>query len=268
MAGLSLSLLLVVGLVAWVALDDDPYVAPTRHARGPDRGPSARGRGPERARGGGGRRAAGRGRRTLADPDDEQAREQLADLVENARGARVDDFTLRYVDELGAVADDGVWQAAVDTTWAFRGFDRAPAMSEVRFGFRVSGDHVVVTSIGGGDRRSPLWMTAPLEIDRGPDTLVLVGGDAREADAYAARARAAVPVVRAVLPGWKPRLVVEVPPTRGGPERGAGQRAGGVRPDRRRHVHHGRVRSPRTRRCTSSSTRRSSAASSRAERRW
>ena len=30
---------------------------------------------------------------------------------------------------------------------------------------------------------------------------------------YAARARAAVPVVRAVLTGWKPRLVVEVPPT-------------------------------------------------------
>ncbi len=114
-------------------------------------------------------------------------------------GARVDDFTLRYVDELGAVSDDGVWQAAVDTTWAFRGFDRAPAMSEVRFGFRVSGDHVVVTSIGGGDRRSPLWMTTPLEIDRGPDTLVLVGGDARETDTYAARARAAVPVVREVL---------------------------------------------------------------------
>jgi hypothetical protein len=86
-------------------------------------------------------------------------------------------------------------------------------MSEVRFGFRVTGDHVVVTSIGGGDRRSPLWMTTPLEVRRGPDTLVLVAGDAREADTYAARARAAVPAVRAVLPDWKPRLVVEVPPT-------------------------------------------------------
>ena len=53
----------------------------------------------------------------------------------------------------------------------------------MRFGFRVDDDRVVVTSVGGGDRRSPLWMTTPLEIvRRDADTLVLVGGDAREAD--------------------------------------------------------------------------------------
>jgi hypothetical protein len=211
-AGLSLSLLLVVGLVAWVALDDDEYVAPspTREAR--TAAPALAGEALSALEDAvAARRPADA--EELADPDDDQAVAQLTELVENATAAHVGDFTLRYVDELGAVDDDGGWQAAVDATWAFRGFDRAPAMSEVRFGFRLTDGHVVVTSIGGGDRRSPLWMTEPLEVRRGPDTLVLVAGDAREADTYAARARAAVPVVRAVLPDWKPRLVVEVPAT-------------------------------------------------------
>jgi hypothetical protein len=56
-------------------------------------------------------------------------------------------------------------------------------------------------------------MTTPLTVRRDAGTLVLVGGGAGEADEFAALAQAAVPAVRAVLPRWKPRLVVEVPPT-------------------------------------------------------
>jgi hypothetical protein len=211
-AGLSLSLLLVVGLVSWLALRDDTYVAPA-----PDQAP--RTAAPALA----GETlsslvdAVDSGRpaqaERLAAPDDAHARGELAALVENARAAHVDDFSLRYVDELGAVAGDGSWSAAVDTSWAFHGFDRAPALAEVRFGFRVDDDRVYVTSIGGGDRRSPLWMTAPLEVRRDSSTLVLVGLGSRTADRYAALAERAVPVVRAVLPRWRPRLVVEVPPS-------------------------------------------------------
>jgi hypothetical protein len=120
---------------------------------------------------------------------------------------------LRYVDELVGVAEDGTWQAAVDTAWGFAGFDSAPALAEVRFGFRVEDDRALITSIGGGDRRSPLWMTTPLEVRRDAGRLVLVGEGARAADRFAALADRAVPAVRAVLPNWKPRLVVEVPPT-------------------------------------------------------
>ncbi len=103
-AGLSLSLLLVVGLVAWVALDDDPYVAPTPTPEARTAAPALAGealRALEEAVAD--RRPADA--EELADPDDEQARDQLADLVENATAARVDDFTLRYVDELGAVGE-------------------------------------------------------------------------------------------------------------------------------------------------------------------
>ena len=149
----------------------------------------------------------------LADADDNAARDQLVALAENAASAEVADFSLRYVDELGGVAEDGTWQAAVDTSWAFRGFDPTPALAEVRFGFRVDGDRAVITSVGGGDRRSPLWMTTPLVVRRDAGTLVLVAGDAREADRFEALAQAAVPAVHGVLPRWRPRLVVEVPPT-------------------------------------------------------
>ena len=151
MAGLSLSLLLVVGLLAWVVLDDDPYVAHgAADDAGPDRGPGARRRGAQRPRGRGRWRASAerrrrpRGRRRRAAPAT-----SWSPWSRTPRRREVDDFSLRYVDELGAVAEDGTWQAAVDTSWAFRGFDQAPALAEVRFGFRVDGDRAVITS----DRR-------------------------------------------------------------------------------------------------------------------
>jgi hypothetical protein len=50
-----------------------------------------------------------------------------------------------------------------------------------------------------------------VQVRRTPDTLVLAAGSSAQADAYARRAAAAVPVVRRVLPAWRPRLVVEVP---------------------------------------------------------
>ena len=67
-----------------------------------------------------------------------------------------------------------------------------------------------ITSFGGGDRRSPLWLTGPLEVRRSADTLVVATTCGRAAW-YAGRAEAAVPVVRAVLPQWRRELVVEVP---------------------------------------------------------
>ena len=209
-AGLSLSLVTAVGLVAWVLLDEPTYVAPTP----PDSVVSAQpgeasavladleraveARDPEAAE-------------TLAAPGDAGSRALLGAVVDNARELRVEDFTLRYVDEIGAVSASGAWEGAVDVTWTFSGFDRAPAQSEVGFRFRTVDGEVYLDSVGGGERRLPLWLSGDVEVRRTPGTLVLVDGTGVEAARYARLARAAVPVVRTVLPSWRTGLVVEVP---------------------------------------------------------
>ena len=139
----------------------------------------------------------------------------LSAVVANADALDVAQFTLRYVDETSAVAADGRWTAAVDMTWQFRGFDREPVREEVLVGFDASGDGATLTGIGGGDRRTPLWLSEPLEVRRSADTLVLVAGSAEAADSYARQAQKAVPAVRRVLPAWPGGLVVEVPGSAG-----------------------------------------------------
>ena len=210
MTVLSLTLVAAVGLVAWVLLDDSTYVAPTPSDSVPTAQPgrasavladferAVEARDPAAAE-------------SLAAPGDGESRELLGALVDNARALRVKDFTLRYVDELGAVSASGAWDGAVDATWTFAGFDRAPARSEVGFRFRTVDGEVYLDSVGGGGRRLPLWLSGEVEVRRTPGTLVIVDGTARSAARYARLARGAVPVVRQVLPSWRTGLVVEVP---------------------------------------------------------
>ncbi len=150
--------------------------------------------------------------RDLAPEGDESAADLLAAVVANAEEARVDDFSLRYVDDTGARPEGGGWSAAVDAAWRFDGFDDRPGRSEVAVGFRAEGDDVAITGIGGQGLRTPVWMSGPLEVRRTPTTLVLAG-DAAQAGRYARVARRAVPVVRRVKEDWDGRLVVEVPAT-------------------------------------------------------
>jgi hypothetical protein len=139
----------------------------------------------------------------------------LRTVVANATALHVADFTLRYVDETSSTSAEGAWTAAVDMTWRFAGFDREPVHEEVLVEFDATGSGATLTGLGGGDRRTPLWLSAPLEVRRGADTLVLVAGAAGEADSIARQATAAVPAVRAVLPAWRGGLVVEVPASAG-----------------------------------------------------
>jgi hypothetical protein len=134
-------------------------------------------------------------------------------VLDNARALHVRDFSARYVDEdpsLTASLPSGQWAAAVDTTWQFGGFDQRPSHTEVTFVFAVEDGRAVVVDAGGGARRTPLWLTGPLDVRTAPGTLVAVAGDTG-ARAYLAYAREAVTVVRRVLPGWRGKLVVEVP---------------------------------------------------------
>ena len=134
-------------------------------------------------------------------------------VVRNGQALRVAGFSLRYVDEAGGVAPDGAWSRRAEATWRFAGFDRRAERLEVRVRFAPRGGHLRIAGFGGGDRRSPLWLSGPVEVRRTPDTLVLVAGTPAEADRVAALARTAVPQVRRVLPGWTRDLVVEVPAT-------------------------------------------------------
>jgi hypothetical protein len=219
LGGALTALVVVVALVTWLLVRSEPYVAPTPTGTVPtaDPGGAARAlRGLEDAVTAGDPDAV----RALAPPGDSGAGDLLADVVGNAGELRVEEFTARYVDAVGAVDPAGRWQGAVDMTWRFGGFDAEPVHEEVLVTFQVEGDGrddaVGIAGLGGGDRRSPLWLSGPLEVRRSERSLVLVAGSAAEADLVAGRADAAVPVVQQVLPEWPGRLVVEVPASEAG----------------------------------------------------
>jgi hypothetical protein len=142
---------------------------------------------------------------------DAGARADLAGIVRNGHSLHVVDFSLRYVGTSGAVAADGAWSADVATTWRFAGFDDRMERMEVRVGFAPTGGRLRISRIGGGDERSPLWLSGPLQVRRGAHSMVLVAGSAALADTMAVLAQRAVPQVRRVLPDWHGGLVVEVP---------------------------------------------------------
>ncbi len=210
MAGLSLFLAVAVGLVVWLTHRDPTYHAPLRtpatapaasaEATGLLRDLQAAVRRGDAAQGA--RLGAGAG-----------ASRTLAGVVRNGRALHVRGFSLRYVDQAGGVAPDGAFTAYVHASWRFGGFDPGPERMEVRVRFAPRDGHLAVAGIGGGDRRSPLWLSGPVQVRRSPGVLVVVQGDAAEADRVAGLARTAVPQVRRVLPGWGGRLVVEVPAT-------------------------------------------------------
>lgn len=209
-AGFSLSLLLIVGTLAWVVARPDTYVVPKRETTTNAVEPALAARALQEFAEAIDQ-ADGEAAAALAPADDAVTAKLLRAVAENSSSLRVGDFALRYVDEVGAVNADGSWQAAVDTTWRFDGFDPKPARAEVLFGFVAQDGRVALSSIGGGDRRTPIWMTGPVQVRRTAQTLVLAVGSSELATQYARRAEAAIPIVRRVLTRWRPRLVVEVP---------------------------------------------------------
>ena len=204
--------LAVVAAVAWLAFRPEEYVASPAEVRssGPEPAAAAQAlRSLEDAVAAGDHDTAV----GLAPPSEPAAAALLGAVVDNAAALRVRDFTLRYVDETSGTSEDGRWDAAVDMSWRFAGFDQVPVREEVLVSFAsdADGGGVRIAGFGGGDRRSPVWLSGLVQVRRTAQTLVLVAGDAASADGYAERATRAVPVVRRVLPDWPGRLVVEVP---------------------------------------------------------
>jgi hypothetical protein len=221
--GLSLFLAVAIGVVVWLTRHDSTYHAPLDRPSGPRADPSAATSLLGDLQAAVRRHDAAAGARLGADSS---ARAVLRGVVRNGRALHVTDFSLRYIDTTGAVTATGSWSADVATTWRFAGFDQRPEHLEVRIGFARAGDRLRISGIGGGDRRSPLWLSGPLQVRRTPTSMVLVDASAARADAFAALAQRAVPQVRRVLPGWSGGLVVEVPRSEGALDSALGADAG------------------------------------------
>ena len=147
----------------------------------------------------------------------------------------VEDFALRYVDEAGArLGSRRTWAAAVETTWRFAGFDRAPPAPRSASVSVAGTAAVAIVDVGGGDLPTPLWLTGPLDVRRTADTCSSIDrpGGGRP---YARLARRAVPVVLRVLPEWRPAWSWRCPASAGGLDGAAGRRSGRVRRHRRGH---------------------------------
>lgn len=223
MVGLSLFLALAVGVVAWVSTRHTTYHAPLAGRPAPqvdqtgattlldDLQSAVRRRDAAAARGLG---------------DDRRSRAELVGVVRNARALHVTDFSLRYISSSDAVAPDGTWSADVATTWRFAGYDRRDVRLEVRVRFALLHGRLRVAGIGGGARRSPVWLSGRVAVRRGGHSLVLVHGRSAQADDLAGLARRAVRQVRQVLVHWPGGLVVEVPASKLGLEAALDARPG------------------------------------------
>ncbi len=209
LTGALTAVVVVVALVTYLLVRSEPYVAATPTGGTPQPDPTGAAHALRSLASALSSRDASAAD-ALAPADDPAAGDLLTAVVANADALHVEDFTARYVDDVSAVDPAGRWEAAVDLGWRFDGFDLTPVHEEVLVGFETHGGEVAITSFGGGDRRSPLWLSGPLEVRRS-DTSLVLATTAADADLLAGRAAAAVPVVRDVLPRWDGRLVVEVP---------------------------------------------------------
>jgi hypothetical protein len=206
--GLSLFLVAAIGVLVWLTKHDSTYHAPL------DKHPAPHADAPAASRLLDALRSAVRHRDAAAGAalgSSTSERRDLGGVVRNAGALHVTAFSLRYVDQIGAVTAGGTWSADVATAWRFAGFDRRTEHLETRVSFAPAAGRLRIAGIGGGGRRSPLWLRGPVQVRRSAHSMVLVAGSAARADRFAALARHAVPQVRSVLPQWPGGLVLEVP---------------------------------------------------------
>ena len=223
MVGLASVLVLTVGTLAWLAVRTPTHHSPLggAAARQP---PSARAATLLHGLVGAVRRNdPGAATRLGATP---VSRRTLRGVIRNGAELHVSGLSLRYVDEVGGVSAEGAFAADVQASWRFAGFDRRPERMDVRIRFAEHGGRLGISGLGGGGRRTPLWLTRPVRVRRTATSLELVDGSNHEADRVAALARTAVPQVRGVLPRWPGGLVLEVPSTQQGLERAVDARPG------------------------------------------
>ncbi len=155
----------------------------------------------------------------LAAPGSGPARRELANILANVRALDIEGLTMRYVDEdagrLAAAAQRRIpgqaWVADVQLGWRIGGYDGADAHLETTLTLtRTARGAAFVSARGKFGETTPLWLLSRLHVRRTPRSLVMT---TRRADVprFSKLADQAVVDVRKVLPGWRGRLVVEVP---------------------------------------------------------
>jgi hypothetical protein len=149
----------------------------------------------------------------LAPEGDQEARTTLAGIGRNAEPLGLREVSARYVDQVGAVAEDGSWTGIAELTWRFGDHDPGPALADVAVSFVPADDELAITGFDASGRgtRTPLWLRGELSVNSAPGVLVMVDGSHTDADATAERVTRGVDVVNRVLRHWRSPVVVEVP---------------------------------------------------------
>ena len=117
----------------------------------------------------------------LAPPELPAADELLSGIAANVRSLDLTAVSARYVDQVGAVAADGSWTGVAELTWQLRGFDEAPARSDVVVSFAPTATGWASPAFAGAPTqrdRLPLWLRGRLSVARSGDVLVMVDGPA------------------------------------------------------------------------------------------
>jgi hypothetical protein len=158
---------------------------------------------------------------TLALPGDPAARRQLGAIFDNVRALHVTGLSMRYVDEDAARLTDRQesrlhghgWVGDVAIGWRIAGYDQGRSSMEVTLTLaRTTGGAAFVSARGRYGDPAPLWLLDRLTVRRSPRALVMVADPSRAGSLFRT-ADQAVLDVKKVLPGWRGKLVVEMPAT-------------------------------------------------------
>lgn len=142
---------------------------------------------------------------------------RLTPVLANAEAIGVSRIAAEYVDSLPGSLDadeheeygDQAWVASVRLTYRTR-IDDATSRHETALVLTPEGDRARVAAIGGHEQRSPLWLTGPVQV-AGQGVVSILNAGTGATSRYLRLAQQAVREVRAVLPRWDGRLVIEVP---------------------------------------------------------
>jgi hypothetical protein len=219
-----LALVALVAFVIFVLTDDSRVITPDSTPAPSGEGVSSRAQGAsellsklETALNQGSRRETV----ALAAPDEPTAAESLRDIYSNVRALGMEDLSFRFIDEDAAELSAAerrtlgrrAWVADVAVSWSIGGYDEGASKMEVSFTMVDTPDGVAFGSAGGDyGHAAPLWLLDDLAVDQSRRALVAATSRA-EAERYAGWADQAVRDVKATLPGWRGKLVVEVPAT-------------------------------------------------------
>lgn len=140
----------------------------------------------------------------------------LASMARNAATLDLREISLRLVDDQAGLDEQesarhgsGAWAATVELTYRLADWDVQPTRVETRVVLIPDDGRHLIAAIGGGDARTPLWLTGPVTALTSSRALVVARSGA--APRYLAYARQALVDVGRVLPEWRGRLVLEAP---------------------------------------------------------